>query len=120
VHDTIEVRGLRVVAICGVLDEERRGPQPLRVDLDVELDAARAAASDDLDDTVSYALVCEVAASAITDAAPRLLEHAADLAGRAVLASDRRIDAVTVTVTKLRPPVPLDVATAGVRRRLAR
>ncbi|HUD69043.1 MAG TPA: dihydroneopterin aldolase [Acidimicrobiales bacterium] len=118
--DTIEVRGLRVVAICGVDDEERRSLQPLTVDLDVELDAGRAGASDDLDDTVSYALVCEVAAAAIIDAAPRLVEHASEVAGRAVLALDDRIDAVTVAVTKLRPPIPLDVATAGVRRRLAR
>ena len=118
--DTIEVRGLRVVAVCGVGDEERRGPQPLSVDLDVELDAGRAAASDDLDDTVSYALVCSVAAAAISDAAPRLLEHATDVAGRAVLTLDDRIEAVTVTVTKLRPPIPLDVATTGVRRRLTR
>jgi dihydroneopterin aldolase len=120
VRDTIEVRGLRVVAVCGVLDEERRGPQPLRVDLDVELDAGRAATSDDIADTVSYALVCAVVADAITAATPRLLEHATDVAGRAVLALDDRIDAVTVTVTKLRPPIPLDVATTGVRRRLER
>jgi dihydroneopterin aldolase len=117
---TIEVRGLRVVAVCGVLDEERRGPQPLGVDLDVELDAGAASTSDDLEDTVSYALVCEAAAGALIDAAPRLLERATDVVARAVLAVDRRIDAVTVTVTKLRPPVPLDVATAGVRRRLTR
>ena len=119
-HDTIEVRGLRVLAVCGVLDEERRAVQPLSVDLDVELDAQRAAASDDLDDTVSYALMCEAAAEAIVDASPRLLEHATDVAGVAVLALDERISAVTVTVTKLRPPVALDVATTGVRRRLAR
>ncbi len=118
--DTIEVRGLRVVAVCGVGDEERRGVQPLTVDVDVELDAERAGASDDLADTVSYPLVCEAAAAAIIDAAPRLLEHAAEVAGRAVLALDERIGAVTVVVTKLRPPIPLDVATAGVRRRLAR
>jgi dihydroneopterin aldolase len=120
VRDTIEVRGLRVVAVCGVFDEERRGPQPLQVDLDVELDGQRAAASDDLDDTVSYSLVCQAAADAIVAATPRLLEHATDVAGRAVLALDVRIDAVTVVVTKLRPPIPLDVATTGVRRRLVR
>jgi dihydroneopterin aldolase len=120
VSDTIEVRGLRVVAICGVFDEERRAPQPLAVDLDVELNMGRAGASDDLADTVSYALMCEVAAAAIVSTAPRLLEHACEVAGHAVLALDDRIGAVTVTVAKLRPPIPLDVATAGVRRRLVR
>lgn len=119
-HDTIEVRGLRVLAICGVLDEERSGPQPLCVDLDVELEASRAGSSDALADTVSYARMCEAAATSIIDAAPRLLERAAEVAGRAVLGLDDRIDAVIVTVTKLRPPIPLDVATTGVRRRLVR
>jgi 7,8-dihydroneopterin aldolase/epimerase/oxygenase len=119
-HDTIEVRNLRIMAVCGVLDEERHGAQPLRVDLDVELDAHRAASSDDLADTVSYAALCDVAATAVVAAAPHLLEHAAEVAGRAILELDGRIDAVTVAVTKLRPPIPLDVGTAGVRRRLAR
>ena len=118
--DTIEVRGLRLVAVCGVYEEERRGAQPLSVDIDVELDASRAATSDDLADTVSYAALCGSVAAAIIDAAPRLLEHATEVAGRAVLALDDRIDAVTVTVTKLRPPIDLDVATTAVRRRLAR
>ena len=109
-----------MVAVCGAFDEERRCPQPLRVDLDVELDVSAASASDDLTDTVSYALVCDAAAGALVDAAPRLLEHATAVVARAVLEVDARIEAVMVTVTKLRPPIPLDVATVGVRQRRTR
>jgi len=44
----------------------------------------------------------------------QLLETLADAVASAVLA-DRRVEAVTVAVRKLRPPVAADVATIGVR-----
>ncbi len=50
----IEIRSLRVVAVCGVLPEERERPQPLEIDLDLTVDLASASASDDLADTVDY------------------------------------------------------------------
>jgi 7,8-dihydroneopterin aldolase/epimerase/oxygenase len=120
VTDRIEVRGLRVVAVCGVLDEERGRAQPLSVDLDVEVDADVAARSDDVADTVDYGALLTAAADALVAAAPRLLEAACELVGRAVLAVDGRAAAVTVAITKLRPPVPHDVAGVAVRRRVAR
>jgi dihydroneopterin aldolase len=120
VSDVIEVRGLRCVAVCGVLDEERARPQPLRVDLDVEVDADAAARSDALSDAVSYAPLCDLAIATIQAGAPRLLEAACDQVARAVLAADPRILSVEVTVAKLRPPIPFDAATVGVRRRVGR
>jgi 7,8-dihydroneopterin aldolase/epimerase/oxygenase len=120
VTDHLEVRGLRVVAICGVGDEERVRPQPLAVDLDVELDADAAAASDDLAETANYAALCDAAVTALVAARPRLLEAACEVVARAALAADRHVLAVTVGVTKLHPPVPHDVASVAVRRRLAR
>jgi dihydroneopterin aldolase len=120
VTDTILVRDLRVVAVCGVGDEERSRPQPLRVDLDVVLEGTDGAATDALDDTVDYGALCDVAAAALDEQQPRLLEAACELVGRAVLGADRRVAAVEVTVTKLRPPVPHDVATVGARRHVAR
>ena len=44
----------------------------------------------------------------------RLLERLATRIADAVLALDPRITSVTVTVRKLRPPVPVDLAWAGV------
>src|SRR5271154_1320949 len=104
--DAIELRGLRCVANCGVLDEERTRPQPLRLDLEVEVAMDTAGRSDALSDTVDYATVCAVALSAVGGGQPQLLETACELVGRAVLLVDDRIAAVTVTVAKLRPPVP--------------
>jgi 7,8-dihydroneopterin aldolase/epimerase/oxygenase len=120
VNDWIEVRGLRVVAICGVLDEERTRAQPLQVDLDVEVYANAAATSDDVADTADYGALCDAAVTALTRAQPRLLEAACEVVGRAVLDADATVLAVTVAVAKLRPPVAHDVASVAVRRRVER
>jgi dihydroneopterin aldolase len=115
-RDRIQVRGLRVRAIHGVLPAERERPQPFEIDLDLTVDVAAAAASDRLEDTVDYGRVAERAASVVGSGPPRqLLESLADAVARAVLEVDRRIEGVTVTVRKLEPPLPLDICDVGVR-----
>ncbi len=112
--DRIELRGLRVVGRVGVLELEREQDQPLEVDLDLVVDLAAAGASDDLTDTVDYGAVCAAVAAAVADGHVALLERLAGRVADAVLALDERIGAVDLTVRKLRPPVPLDLATSGV------
>jgi dihydroneopterin aldolase len=114
-HDRIELRGLRLVGRIGVLDHERTQDQPLEVDLDLRVDLAAAGASDDLADTVDYGAVCETVAATVTAGHVALLEHLAARVADAVLALDGRIVAVDLAIRKLRPPVPLDLATSGVR-----
>ena len=118
--DVIELRGLQVVGICGALPEERERAQPLEIDLDVEADLSAAGWSDDLTDTIDYGALCDAVVAVVEGGDPQLLEHlAAEIAG-AVLGVDARATAVTVSVRKLRPPVPHALATSGVRiRRLA-
>jgi dihydroneopterin aldolase len=116
----LELRGLRVVASIGVLPEERERAQPLEVDLDVDVATDAAAGSDALDDAVDYGAVVDAAAAALRAGHVDLLERAASLVADAVLAVDDRISAVDAVVRKLRPPVPHDLATAGVRVRRAR
>lgn len=119
--DLIELRGLRLVGICGALPEERERAQPLEVDLDVEVDVSVAGRTDVLTDTVDYGGLCDAVAGVVAAGEPQLLEHLATTISTAVLAVDQRIAAVTVGVRKLRPPVPHDLATSGVRiRRTAR
>ena len=50
----------------------------------------------------------------VTGERHKLLERLATRIADDVLAVDARIDSVTVTVRKLRPPVPVDLASAGV------
>jgi 7,8-dihydroneopterin aldolase/epimerase/oxygenase len=115
IGDRIELRGLRVLVRCGVLPFERAQDQPVEIDLDLDTDLAAAGASDDLADTVDYGAVCAVVEQAATAEAVALLERLAERIARAVLDFDGRIASVTVTVRKLRPPVPQQLATSGVR-----
>ena len=114
-HDVIQLRGLRVDAICGVLPHERTEPQPLEIDLDVDVDLTAAARSDDLADTIDYGAITATAARIAETLAPQLLEHLAGCVADEVLALDDRITSVTVVVRKLQPPVPERLATSGVR-----
>jgi dihydroneopterin aldolase len=114
VPDRIELRGLRAAGICGVLAEERERAQPLEVDLDVILDLGEAGRTDDLGATVDYGQVCADVERVIATLQPQLLERLAEGIADAVLAHDR-VEEVTVAVRKLRPPVPQQLATSGVR-----
>lgn len=116
----MELRGLRLLGRCGALPEEADRPQPLEVDLDVELDLSAAGASDDLGDTVDYGTLCALVERVVGAGHVSLLEHLADLLAGAVLGADARITSVTVWLRKLRPPVPQDLATSGVRRSRSR
>ena len=113
--DRIELRGLRVAGTHGVLPEELERAQPFEVDILLELDLAAAGRSDSLGDTVDYGQVAQAAAGVISGPHSDLLEHLAERVAGAVLeAGAPRARSATVTVRKLRPPVPLDLASAGV------
>jgi dihydroneopterin aldolase len=116
----IELRGLELTALVGVLPEERVRPQPIEVDVDVHVDLAAAAASDDLADAVDYGAVCDAVVAAATAGHTGLLERLAHQLAGAVLDVDDRIAAVDVAVRKLRPPVPHRLRTSGVRVHRAR
>ncbi|HTO00851.1 MAG TPA: dihydroneopterin aldolase [Microthrixaceae bacterium] len=113
--DVIRLRGLRLTGIVGVLPEERTRAQPLCIDLDLHVDLSAAGVSDALDDTVDYGAVCDLVAAVVAGSAPKLLERLASQIAGQVLDLDPRIDAVDISVDKLRPPVPHGLETSGVR-----
>lgn len=114
VADLLSLRGLRVLGTHGVLPEERQRAQPFEVDLDIEADLSAAGASDDLTDTLDYGEIAEAAARVVTGEHADLLERLAQRIADAVLDEAPGASGVTVTVRKLRPPVPLDLAFAAV------
>jgi len=114
-EDRIELRGLRVAAVVGVLPHERTAAQPLELDLDLHVDTSAAGRSDDLTDTVDYGAVCAAVEAVVTESRCQLLEALAEQVADAAFTVDARIEAVTVAVAKLRPPVPQLLASSGVR-----
>ena len=117
--DLLELRGLRALGVHGVLPEEQSRPQPFEIDLDIEADLSRAGRTDDLADTLDYGAISEMVVKVVTGEHFALLERLAERIAEVVL-DDGRVDAVTVAVRKLRPPVPVELSTAGVRIRRAR
>lgn len=117
--DRIEVRGLRTMAVHGVLPEERSLPQPFEVDLDMVVDLEHAARTDDLAHTVDYGLVAERVMKVLEGPSFALLEALGAAVADAVLL-DVRVQEVTVAVRKLRPPLPVQAESVGVRLHRAR
>ncbi len=112
--DVIELRGLRIAALCGALPEERVRRQPFSFDIDVHADISMACQSDDLADTINYgALTADVQAMVEAEQFT-LLERMAERVAEVVLANPQA-QAVDVAVRKLRPPVPEMLETSGVR-----
>jgi len=102
------------------LPEEQERAQPFELDVDVVADLALAGSSDSLPDTVDYGAVCRLVEAVVTTERFVLLERLAARVAEVVLDHDRRVEAVTVAVRKLRPPVPQQLATSGVRIQRAR
>src|SRR4051794_2336296 len=73
--DRIEISGLRVMTLVGVLSHEREAAQPLEFDIVLEGDLRDAGSSDDLVDTAHYGLVAERAAEIARDSKDELLER---------------------------------------------
>ena len=112
--DLIRLQGLRLMGVHGALPEEQGRAQPFEVDVDMAVDVATAGRTDILADTVHYGEVSAAIANVVTGEQHRLLERLATRVADDVLKVDERITSVTVTVRKVRPPLPVDLASAAV------
>jgi dihydroneopterin aldolase len=112
--DRIELTGLRALGIIGVNPEERERLQPFELDLAVEADLSSAGESDDLSLTIDYGAVSAAAEHVVRNERHLLLERVATRVTEEILRLDGRIQSVTVTIRKLRPPLPQDMASSAV------
>lgn len=115
--DRISLRGIRVFAHHGVYAEEQERGQIFLIDVDIEIDLAAAAASDDLADTLDYGRLADAIASRASRERWDLIERVAERTADLVLEDDR-VSAVDVTVHK--PEVVLPVPVAGVSVSISR
>jgi dihydroneopterin aldolase len=114
--DRIELRGIRALGVHGALPEEQHRAQPFSIDLDLTVDLRPAGQSDDLADTINYGEVADAVVAEVAGPSAALLERLAQrIATRVLTLTGTRATSVTVTVHKLRPPVAVDMASAGVR-----
>ncbi|MFI5840802.1 dihydroneopterin aldolase [Catenuloplanes sp. NPDC051500] len=117
--DVITLRGLRVRGNHGVYDFERAEGQDFLIDVVLELDLSRAAASDEVTDTVHYGELAERLVAITAGEPVNLIET---LAGRLVATclADTRVAAATVTVHKPQAPIPHEFADVSVTLRRSR
>jgi 7,8-dihydroneopterin aldolase/epimerase/oxygenase len=113
VNGRITLTGLRAKGHHGVFDFERVIGQEFVVDVRLDLDLRRAAASDDVDDTVHYGELAEQLVAVVTGEPVNLLETLADRLLTVCLA-DARVEAAEVTVHKPQAPIPHEFADVSV------
>ncbi len=115
--DELSVTGIECFAHHGVFDFERREGQVFVVDLVLGIDTRRAAASDDLVDTVNYGtLVADVKAAVERDPVD-LIETVAQRI-TAVCLLDTRVEWARVTLHK--PDAPIDATYSDVALTITR
>ncbi|MCH7382878.1 dihydroneopterin aldolase [Acinetobacter dispersus] len=111
--DAIIIEGLKVDTVVGCFNWERQIIQPLMLDLTIHNDLSQAAHSDELEDTLNYAQLCELAAQVIQEAKPKLIEHAAQLVLECLFKTFPSIESISITIRK--PAIIAQANAVGIR-----
>src|SRR5438552_13649982 len=107
--------GLTAFGYHGNKPAERKLGQTFTADLEVTIDSRKAAATDRIEDTISYPLLEKTARQILGGAPANLLETDAERIATAIL-KHHEVIRVTVRVSK-RPPLPnLDAFTVEITR----
>ncbi|MCL4137107.1 UNVERIFIED_CONTAM: hypothetical protein GTU68_062286 [Idotea baltica] len=97
--DKIFLNDLKVDAIIGIYDWERKAKQTLRFDFEMAWDIRPAAASDDIANTLDYGAIAQAVVRFVESSEYQLIETLAeDLA--ALLLAQFAIPKLTLSVTK--------------------
>lgn len=103
--DVITLRGLHVEAAHGVFDFEHDALQPFIVDCALWVDTSASSSSDDIADTVSYALVADEITSIVSGPSVKLIETLGNAIAMRLL---RLAHVLGVEVTVHKPQAPLE------------
>lgn len=115
----IFLKDLRFYAYHGVAPQETAIGNEFTVSLRLKTDIFRAAETDDVEDTVSYADVYE-AVKAEMEIPSRLLEHVCGRIVKRLFCDFPAIEEIEIALSKRNPPMGADIASAGVEMLCAR
>lgn len=113
--DEIIIKGLKLYAYHGVNPEEKEDGQNFILDIVMRRDLSAPCATDNIDDSVSYAKAAKTAARVFTSQKFDLLERASQVVADALLEEYPTVDSVTVTLKKPEAPMKADFDYVGVR-----
>jgi dihydroneopterin aldolase len=106
--DQIRVTGIKAFGYHGVLPHEATEGQDFIVDLLITLDLRAVSLSDDLQETINYADLAQIAHDNIVGDRVQLIERLAGRIADEISAAYSQITSVSVTVHKPHAPVTLD------------
>ena len=118
--EKIIVKGLRLKAYHGVNPEEKIDGQMFELDITALADAKKAAISDELDDTVSYAKIIKTARAVFTAQSYNLIEYAAHKVGTEIMREYPALESVTVLLKKPEAPIKADFDYVAVEETITR
>lgn len=116
--DQIELKGMDFYGYHGCLPEETKKGQHFLVDLTLQLDLQTAGETDDLEQTVDYALVYDMVKEIVEGETKKLIEAVAEEIATAVLENFPQVQQLGVTVHK--PAAPINGPFADVAVHLER
>jgi dihydroneopterin aldolase len=104
----IKVENIRVFANHGCLKEETAIGSDYRVDVVVNADLSKSSLTDNLSDTVDYVFLNKVVREEMAKPS-KLLETVAQRIIDRILNEDKLVSKVSVSVSKINPPIGGDV-----------
>jgi len=110
----ILINGLECFGHHGVFEKERIKGQTFIFDLIVEVDIDAAGKTDNLDQSVDYAAICELVQTVCVEKTFNLLEALAEYICTKILLMSDRIENVIITVRKPKAPVDFTVDSLGI------
>jgi len=108
VSDQIRVTGIKAFGYHGVLPHEATEGQDFIVDLLITLDLRAVSLSDDLQETINYADLAQIAHDNILGERVQLIERLAGRIAEEISSAYSQITSVSVTVHKPHAPVTVD------------
>ncbi|MCS7187860.1 MAG: dihydroneopterin aldolase [Armatimonadota bacterium] len=118
--DWLIVSGLTILSKVGCLPVEQSVPQPIEVDIALEMDLREVGKTDDLKKGVDYRKVCDVVRQVLERNSFKLLESAAYTIAHNLLQQFPKVQRVRIEVRKPHPPIPVPLQFASVRMELSR
>ena len=117
--DSISLIGLRAFAYHGVSAEEQDSGQLFIIDVTIHADLTRAAASDDLADTIDYGAVATEISDRVARERWNLIERVAERVAELVLENEL-VESVEVRIHKPAAPIPVPFEDVVVQVRRSR
>lgn len=116
---SIHIDGLEFYGHHGVTDAEQEIGHRYILDLVLEVEET-ASRSDEIEDTVDYGQVMDIAVSVGVDSQFRTVERLALVICDEIMRRCKPVDAVEIYIRKMAPPAPFIVSEVGVHMRRER